>query len=80
MTLAILLTACGTTATTGKFPRFANEYPPKSALQALQRGDNPTIAHRLAIVNYAKRAMKVQRKRDCAARIWNHENAKDCFK
>ena len=80
MTLAILLTACGTKATTGKFPRFADVHPPKAALQALQKGDNPTIAQRLAIINYVKRALKVQRKRDCATRIWNHEDAKDCFK
>jgi len=77
--LAILLTGCATKATTGKFPRYPDVHPPKAAFRALINGEHLSVRHRLAIVNYAKKALKVQRKRDCAARIWNHEKAKDYF-
>jgi len=78
--LAILLTGCATKATTGKFPRYALVFPPKQALIALRNGENPTVAQRLAIINYVGKALEIQRKRDCAARIWNHEDAEDCFR
>ena len=78
-TLAIGWTGCQTTPATGKFPRQVFLHPPKQALAALKNGERLNEAQRLAIINYVKNSTVIQWKYDCAVRIWNHEDADDCF-